>query len=333
MNEPFEVEAGPDGVICNDPLQLNATVVGAATDCAWILQMDDDFGDGWNGAQLTVTVNATSNNYTCVGDQTIQPILVTAGDVITLNYAPGTFENEVSYILYDDQGNIVFQAGPDPPVGPVWNGIASCDASNGMVWEWSPVDGLSDPNIADPTVSVTSPTEFFVTASILDHPLCNATDSVTITLDPGLDPGLDSLVIVCATPPSFQLIDMLAGTPAPGGAWTDANGDPVADVFDPVTDAAGIYTYTVVSALGCVGTADLENPDPTGQRPQLLWRCGCGPGQYHLHAHLYHDGQRGQHRRRYVERPGRLCLRRSHGSAFDRISTGYRPCHVPLDGG
>lgn len=277
VNEPFEVEAGPDGVICNDPLQLNATLVGAATDCEWILQMDDSFGDGWNGAQMTVTVNATANNYTCVGDQTIQPILVTAGDVIMLNYAPGTFENEVSYILYDDQGNIVFQAGPNPPVGPVWNGVASCDASNGMAWEWSPVDGLSDPNIANPTVLVTSPTEYFVTASIIDHPLCNATDSVNITLDPGLDPGLDSLVIVCATPPSFLLIDMLAGTPAPGGTWTNENGDPVPDVFDPVTDPPGVYTYTVVSALGCVGTADLEIQILPASDPSCCGVVDAGP--------------------------------------------------------
>jgi gliding motility-associated-like protein len=258
VSEPFELEAGPDGVICNDPLQLNATVVGAATNCNWVLQMDDSWGDGWNGAQMTVTVNGTPTNYTCTGDQTIVNIPVTNGVDIALSYSPGTFENEVSYILFDDQGNIVFQAGPDPPVGPVWSGTASCDAQNGMVWQWTPTDGLSDPMLANPTVLVTSPTEYFVTAYPIGHPLCNATDSLMVTLDPGLDPGLDSLVVVCATPPSFQLIDMLAGTPEPGGVWTDSNGNVVPDVFDPVVDAAGTYTYTVTTGLGCVGTADLE---------------------------------------------------------------------------
>ena len=259
VNEPFLVEAGPDDVICNDPVQLAATVVGATTNCAWSLQMDDSAFDGWNGASLTITVDGVATDYSVpFGNQTIESIPVQAGDAITLTYTQGFWEGEVSYILFDDQGTQIFQDGPNPAPGLVWTGNATCDASQGMVWSWTPVEGLSDPNIANPTALVTSATQFTVTAHVLDHPVCNASDSVTVTLDPGLDPGLDSSIVVCATPPSFQLIDMLAGTPAAGGIWTDANGDPVSTTFDPVVDAAGIYTYTVTTPLGCVGTADLS---------------------------------------------------------------------------
>ncbi|HQV75569.1 MAG: gliding motility-associated C-terminal domain-containing protein [Flavobacteriales bacterium] len=258
VNEPFEVEAGPDGVICSTPLQLGATIVGSSATCNWTLQMDDSFGDGWNGAAITVTINGDANTYNCNGNQTIEILAVQGGDVISLDYSSGTFENEVSYVLFDDQGAILFQDGPDPAIGPVWSGIVTCGGQGGMTWQWSPTTGLSDPTISDPTVNVSSPTEFFVTAFITGHPDCVATDSVSISLDPGLDPGLDSLVILCATPPSFQLIDLLGGTPATGGTWTDANGNVVPGTFDPVLDMAGIYTYTVVTPLGCIGTADLE---------------------------------------------------------------------------
>jgi len=269
VNEPFLVDAGPDVVICNDPVQLNATVVGATTNCAWTLQMDDAAFDGWNGASLTVSVNGSATDYAVpFGGQSIEIIPVQSGDPITLTYSQGFWENEVSYILTDDQGTIIFQDGPNPSPGQVWAGNATCDAAQGMVWSWSPVEGLSDPSIANPTSLVTSPTEYIVTAHVLDHPICNASDTLLVDLDPGLDPGLDSSVVVCATPPSFQLIDMLAGTPAAGGVWTDANNNEVADIFDPVVDAAGTYTYTVITPLGCVGTADLEitilpSSDPT----------------------------------------------------------------------
>jgi subtilisin-like proprotein convertase family protein len=35
IDEPFEVEAGPDMVICGDSLQLQASVIGSAANCVW----------------------------------------------------------------------------------------------------------------------------------------------------------------------------------------------------------------------------------------------------------------------------------------------------------
>lgn len=258
IDEPFQVDAGPDGIICSDPLQLDATIVGSTQNCSWTLEMNDTGFDGWNGASLTVTVNGSPTVYTCMGNFQSVSIPVQAGDDITLTYAPGAWEWEVSYSLLDDLGNVVFDDGPNPQVGAVWSGQATCDGQQGMAWEWTPIDGLSDPTISDPTVLVTSETEFTVSAWPTGHPVCAASDNITITLDPGLDPGTDSLVVVCMTPPSFDMLTMLGGTPNPGGVWTDANGNVVTSTFDPVVDPAGVYTYTVTSNLGCVGTADLE---------------------------------------------------------------------------
>ncbi|MBK6551493.1 MAG: hypothetical protein IPG11_13970 [Flavobacteriales bacterium] len=98
-----------------------------------------------------------------------------------------------------------------------------------------------------------------------------------MTLDPGPRSGLDSLVGVCATPPSFDLITMLGGTPNPGGVWTDANGNVVADTFNPMVDLAGVYTYTVTTNLGCVGTADLEIQILGAADPQCCGVVDAGP--------------------------------------------------------
>ncbi len=277
VDEPFTVDAGPDGVICNDPLQLQATIVGNTQDCSWTLEMTDSGWDGWNGAGLSISVNGSSTTYACIGNFQSVAIPVTAGDQITLTYTPGAWEWEVSYTLLDDQGNSVFNDGPNPQTGVVWTGTATCGGQPGMTWEWTPMDGLSDPAISDPTVLVTSETTFTVSAWPTGHPICAASDEVTISLDPGLDPGLDSLVVVCATPPSFDLITMLGGTPNPGGVWTDANGIVVASTFNPMVDAAGVYTYTVTTNLGCIGTADLEIQILDATDPQCCGVVDAGP--------------------------------------------------------
>ncbi|HEX2616152.1 MAG TPA: PKD domain-containing protein, partial [Flavobacteriales bacterium] len=102
IQQPFTVEAGPDAVICNDAIQLNATVEGASTACNWHLHLEDSFGDGWNGSDITVTLNGTSTTYT-IGNGSVNNvnIAVNAGDDLILTYSPGNFENEVSYELLD----------------------------------------------------------------------------------------------------------------------------------------------------------------------------------------------------------------------------------------
>ena len=277
VTEPMVVNAGPDAVICNDPLQLEAMVDGATSTCEWTLQMDDTAWDGWNGASLEVSIDGSITSYTAFGNQTIETIEVTSGADITLTYSPGFWEGENSYLLIDDQGTTVFQDGPFPATGLVWNGLATCNAQNGLTWEWSPVEGISDPGIPDPTVIVTSETTFTVTVYPTGHPACAVSDDVTISLDPGLDPGSDSLIVVCATPPSFQLIDMLGGTPNTGGTWTDAAGNIVQGTFDPTIDPAGTYTYTVVTPLGCIGTADLEIEILAASDPSCCGVVDAGP--------------------------------------------------------
>lgn len=275
--EPFFVDAGPDAVICNDPVQLNGTVVGAPTNCTWTLEMNDSFGDGWNGASINFSNNGVVTNYTCTGNETTVTINVNAGDPLSITYTPGTWEGEVTYQLLDDQGNVVFEAGPNPPTGLVWNGPASCNGQLGLEWSWSPAAGLSDPTIPDPTALVTSETAYILTGNVPGFPECFATDTVIVSLDPALDPGQDSLVVLCATPPSYALIDLLAGTPQPGGVWTDAAGNPVAETFDPVVDPAGIYTYTVTTPAGCVGTAQVEIEILPASDPQCCGIVDAGP--------------------------------------------------------
>ena len=79
---------------------------------------------------------------------------------------------------------------------------------------------------------------------------CVATATLTITNVPGPDAGDDGTLQICDNGPAVALINSLGGSPASGGAWTGPAGAHDGS-FDPATDPAGDYTYTVTGTLPC----------------------------------------------------------------------------------
>lgn len=97
--------------------------------CEYILSMHDTYGDGWNGGQLEVLINSVSiGTYSAAGLQSESTFSVCNEDVLELNYTPGEYENENSYILFDPAFNVVFSDGTDPQTGAVFSGIGDCNA-------------------------------------------------------------------------------------------------------------------------------------------------------------------------------------------------------------
>lgn len=97
--------------------------------CEYILSMHDTYGDGWNGGLLEVVINDVSvGTFSAAGFQSVNTIAVCNGDVLQLNYTPGDYENENSYILFDPGFNVVFSDGTDPQTGSVFSGVGNCDA-------------------------------------------------------------------------------------------------------------------------------------------------------------------------------------------------------------
>lgn len=130
-------------------------------------------------------------------------------------------------------------------------------ATTPLTWAWTPAAGLSNPSGPAPVATVSATAQYIVAVHPAGLPGCTVTDSVTITFDPGLDPGTDSLIVICPVQPPFALADMLGGTPALGGSWTLAGGTPVPGIFDPATDAGGTFIHQVTSAAGCIHSAVL----------------------------------------------------------------------------
>jgi hypothetical protein len=99
-------------------LLLLSFCFSASSQCTYVIDLQDSFGDGWNGGSLDVSVNGTFfANYTLatgsVGQSTFN---VNNLDVVTFTYNSGTFDGEVTYQI-STGGVQLFGDGPNPVVG------------------------------------------------------------------------------------------------------------------------------------------------------------------------------------------------------------------------
>ncbi|NUO02156.1 MAG: T9SS type A sorting domain-containing protein [Saprospiraceae bacterium] len=112
-------------------LMLTSFSAQGQLSCQYRLDLFDSFGDGWNGSTLTININGTNtvytlNNFDDDGIFRSFPITITSGDVVSFTYSPGVFENEVTYFFYDADNILLFNDGPNPSIGEVFNATLTC---------------------------------------------------------------------------------------------------------------------------------------------------------------------------------------------------------------
>lgn len=84
-------------------------------------------------------------------------------------------------------------------------------------------------------------------------PCANDSSIVQVIRNIAPDAGTPGSITLCETNAQFDLINALGGSPMGSGTWEDPNGDPVpGGSFNPGSDLAGIYTYTVPGIAPCV---------------------------------------------------------------------------------
>jgi len=284
------VDAGPDIVLCNDPVPMAGQLVANAAppNCTYVLTLFDSANNGWSGglfgttASVTITVNGVANNYTlAAGGIATFNIPVTPGATIVISYATGSNNNQNSFNLRNDEGLVVYQSPNGPPAGQLWTGVATCGgAVTPTQYAWSPTTGLDNPTSLTTNVFTTTPTWYYLTVNPVGQPECAVVDSVLVGPDPSIDAGEFNSITLCASQPIFLLTDSLNGTPDAGGVWTDAAGNVVPEVFDPLTGLSGTYTYTITSAAGCVATQNLEITIIPADAPQCCGDVDAGEPEF-----------------------------------------------------
>lgn len=117
---------------------------------------------------------------------------------------------------------------------------------------WTDPVGGSSTGLVDPSIAIAG-TYTYTLAAI--PPCTDGTHTVNLSLLEPPDAGVPGSLTVCANGAPTALFTALGGSPDPGGAWTDPNGNTQGPDYDPLTDAPGAYQYL----LGGVGPCPADS--------------------------------------------------------------------------
>ena len=110
------------GSFFSSPFNYLATIVcppTTPTSGEWSIEMQDSFGDGWNGASLNVTIDGETTPYTFTTGSSARFVfeLPVNTEVLSIIFTSGAFDNEVSAQVTSANGNVVVDLQPNPAAG------------------------------------------------------------------------------------------------------------------------------------------------------------------------------------------------------------------------
>ena len=129
----------------------------AGGSCDMVVEMQDSYGDGWNGAQLNFTQNGITVGSAGLtgGNSGTASVNICAGIPVTFSWQAGSYDYETSYIIYDGGGSEVYNsatggvnhsetiANACPTCLPVQNLAASAVDSVEITFTWDIVPGMT----------------------------------------------------------------------------------------------------------------------------------------------------------------------------------------------
>lgn len=107
------------------PVTVNINIVDYVF-CNWVLQANDSYGDGWNGASIDLTSEGVTTSYGLAsGSSETINIPVTDGADYSFEFVSGSWDSEITYTLTAPDGTM-WSDGPSPTVGVITSGTNDC---------------------------------------------------------------------------------------------------------------------------------------------------------------------------------------------------------------
>ncbi|HMC96594.1 MAG TPA: gliding motility-associated C-terminal domain-containing protein, partial [Flavobacteriales bacterium] len=230
VNQP--VDAGSDGgtTTCSNGTPIDVTV---------LLGGSPDGGGTWSPG-TTHTPGSGSQSYSYVVTGTTPCPNDTAFVLITETTAANAGSDTVSSVC-DAQGLVDLL----PLLGP------GTDAGG----SWTAPDNSPSTGVFDPTSSLEGTYTYVVSGTA---PCVNDTSTVDMTIVVTADPGTSASISLCTSGVTVDLFAQLGGTPDAGGQWLAPDLSPHGAIFDPASDAPGIYTYIAGGATLCPDSAEVS---------------------------------------------------------------------------
>lgn len=84
----------------------------------WTIYFEDLYGDGWDGAFITVEIDGVGTNYTLEsGSSGVEVVNVPEGTTsLRFSYTAGSYEEEHIYSVETPSGELIGPIGPNPPL-------------------------------------------------------------------------------------------------------------------------------------------------------------------------------------------------------------------------
>ena len=96
--------------------------------CTYTINMQDSYGDGWNGGYLQVYVNGDiMGTFYATDYGSIDSFQICTNDLLTVNYFPLEWEEENTYQILDASYNVVLSQGPNPLSDTTFTLTADCN--------------------------------------------------------------------------------------------------------------------------------------------------------------------------------------------------------------
>lgn len=134
----------------------------------------------------------------------------------------------------------------DPPL----NLFTALNGTPQAAGAWTSPAGAVVTGVFDPAADQSGCYSYTVAGT---PPCANAAAVVCITVVQAPNAGADTTLYLCSNAAPFLVVDQLAGTPSPGGTWTNL-GAPFSGVFIPGTSSPGCYVYTVPGSAPCAAS-------------------------------------------------------------------------------
>lgn len=124
--------------------------------CIVIVEMNDSWGDGWNGNKLslafsdgTPTLELTLED----GSEATENIEIGNGVHVTVSWIRGQYTYECSFAIKYESGEVIYQAS-NPSSGVIHEFDCNCTGGQAPIMDYAPVENL-EANVEDPTVTLT----------------------------------------------------------------------------------------------------------------------------------------------------------------------------------
>lgn len=109
FSSPYQYAAG---ILCIPPTPFPGD---------YKIDMQDSYGDGWNGASIRVTIDGTATDvFIPNGSSGSETVNVPVGtSSLVFEFVSGDWDSEVTFQIYTPSGALGFSGGPSPVVGEI----------------------------------------------------------------------------------------------------------------------------------------------------------------------------------------------------------------------